>query len=228
MADELIDILGIYDPVRDKKTGKAIDHVKMKDVFAKIEDVLNNDVARESGNLVTDSTLTKEFIITDAVGDKQARIKFIEAHTFNGTSVTGFVFQDNTGTNDSPIWKDRFAMDLQSAGKFHFNDNTAARFPDGSLIKSEDFNSSGNVILTKDQGDITFSAILFGDTDGDSNQWQIDEDGNGDLRIQHNDLPDTITLNQSGELQPLKLENRNSDPSVGSGDSGRIWLRTDL
>lgn len=41
-------------------------------------------------------------------------------------------FQENTGTNDSPVWEDRFAFELDSAPQVLLKDNTGIVFPDGS------------------------------------------------------------------------------------------------
>jgi len=223
MPEPLIKRDDYLDATDDAASQTPIDPAKFDDLIDAIIHVVNNELLRTSGE-------------QEPVGDQNYDGKSLEKIK-NITGVDSgdnlswrmlydevnvrIMFQENTGTNESPVWADRFGFDLNPAGYVILGDNNGLVFPDGSQMSSEDFNSNGNVILTQDQNDIEFNSIIFGD-------WTISGNGSGNLEITNPNLDEPFLLNTDNEIIGMRLENRTSDPTVTSADAGRIWLRTDL
>lgn len=208
---DLIDIISILDPDSEEATRRPIDEDKLKDVFVRLQDVINNELVSVNSTLLTGDDTFNEIRIQNASGDLIGRILYQENKSFGQTQVTGIFLQENTGTNDSPVWADRYAFDIQSSGALHLNINgSAIVFPDGSTISSDHFNSSGEVNRYKGN-DL--------DTDADGSVDQADDADTVDG--EHASAFADATHGQSAHLTDSVGQNE-----IAAGSVGRSEVKT--
>lgn len=146
-----------------------------------------------SGLIKVDKLQIQKFLGLDGNNNLDWRINYDEPNDL-------IEFQENTGSNDSPTWEDRFAFELDASPQIILKDKTGIKFPDGSEIHSDAFNGNGEV-----------------------SQYKGEEiDGDGDGKVDAADKADIVgTTVASGTKQ---LNDGSAIISTGEDDTSNTYF----